>query len=493
MRRNILLLSLLSALFFSACQKEYSLELSGTVSSGSLQSDVAGECLPKTVQGIYEVGTVLDAAQNYIDVQVNVAVVGTYRVYSDTVSGIFFEAKGTFATAGVNNVRLVGNGTPLNAGIQNFVIAYDSTECVVAVTVLPQGGASPAEFTLIGGPNTCLDFTLAGVYIKDIALTAANTVAIKVNVTKIGTYTINTGSASNGIIFSGTGALTALGEQTITLTGSGTPAVATSTNLIVEKATANCGFTINVTEGAAFTIDCASALVKGTYQEGTALSSTTNTVDLTVNVTTPGPYSISATAEGMIFTGSGTFAAAGAGQTITLAGSGTPTADGDINVEIPGACAFLVKVIPGAATIDWKFTEAATTFQGAVTDATLQVVTIPPPGTGSFTLFSFSGETGSGEILEFELLDLAGGIQNNETYSSSSAGATNAAAFIYIGATQAQSYSADPSLTGVTLTFKVTSHNIGTKTIEGTFSGDVKDDANATKTITNGTFKGIYQ
>lgn len=491
MRRNILLLSLLSALlFFSACQKEYSLELSGTTSSGSLQSDVAGECLPKTVQGIYEAGTVLNATTNYIDVQVNVATVGTYRVYSDTVNGIFFQAKGTFATTGINNVRLTGNGTPLNAGIQNFVITYDTTECVIAVTVLPQGGASPAEFTLSGAPGTCLDFNLSGAYIKDIALTAANTVAIKVNVTKIGTYTINTGAPSNGMTFSGTGALTALGEQTITLTGSGTPAVAISTNMAVEKLPSNCGFAVNVTEGAAFTIDCASAVVGGTYEEGVALGAS-NTVAITVNVTTPGPYSIATTLiNGMTFSGSGSFAAAGAGQTITLTGSGTPTADGTFNINIPGACAFEVVITPGAA-IDWKFTEAATTFQGPVTDAILEVVPIPAPGSGSFTLFSFSGETASGDILEFELLDLAGGIQNNETYSCSSTGTTNAAAFIYIGATQ--SYSADPSITGVTLTFKVTSHVTGTKTIEGTFSGTVKDDANATKTIANGTFKGTYQ
>ena len=207
MRRNILLLSLLSALiFFSACQKEYSLELSGTVSSGSLQSDVGGECLPKTVEGIYEAGTVLNATTNFIDVQVNVTTVGTYRVYSDTVNGIFFQANGTFSTTGINDVRLTGNGTPLNAGIQNFVISYDTTECVVPVTILPQGGATPAEFTLSGAPNTCLDFNLSGVYIKDAALTAANTVAIKVNVTKIGTYNISTGTVSNGMTFSGSGA-----------------------------------------------------------------------------------------------------------------------------------------------------------------------------------------------------------------------------------------------------------------------------------------------
>src|SRR5687768_17279171 len=201
MKKNVSLLSFLSALLlFSACQKEFSFETNSTPSSGSLQAEVSGDCLPKTVQGIYEVGTVLDADTNYIDVQVNIAEVGSYRIYSDTVNGIFFQAKGVFATSGLNTVRLTGDGTPLSAGIHHFTINYDSSQCKVAVSTLPQGGADPAVFTLAVGPTTCLDYTLSGVYAKDIPLTAANTVAIKVNVTTIGTYTITT-QASKGIIF----------------------------------------------------------------------------------------------------------------------------------------------------------------------------------------------------------------------------------------------------------------------------------------------------
>src|SRR5688572_33399367 len=80
MKKNVSLLSFLSALLlFSACQKEFSYEPNSTSSSGSLQAEVSGDCLPKTVQGIYEVGTVLDADTNYIDVQVNITAVGTYR------------------------------------------------------------------------------------------------------------------------------------------------------------------------------------------------------------------------------------------------------------------------------------------------------------------------------------------------------------------------------------------------------------------------------
>lgn len=487
MRRGILLLSLLSTiLFFSACQKEFSLELNGTVSSGSLQSDVAGECLPKTVQGIYEAGTVLNGTTNYIDVQVDVATVGTYRVYSDTINGIFFQAKGTFATTGINNVRLAGNGTPINAGMQSFVITYDSTECAVAVTTLPQGGADPAEFTLSGAPGTCLDFNLSGVYIKGVALTAANTVAIKVNVTKIGTYTLNTGAPSNGITFSGTGVLTALGEQLITLTGSGTPAVAVSTDMFVEKLPSNCGFAVNVTEGAAFTIDCASAVVAGTYEEGVALGAS-NTVNLTVNVTTAGPYSITTTAlNGMTFSGSGNFATAGAGQNITLTGSGTPTAEGTFDVNIPGACAFEVVVDAGAAPTDlkWKFTSGTTTYEGTTGAA----ITLPLAGMESTAIL---GESNDGN-LSFALSLTKSAPMQAATFSTAGIPPANSASLTVMDNTTGEGIFVGMFGSG-TLTVILTTYNETTKVAQGTFSGTVKNGAGAIVNISNGTFKAEIQ
>ena len=246
MKKHFLfLLPLCVVFFFTACQKELSIELKGTTSAGSLQSDVTGECLPKTVQGVYEVGTGLSATANYIDVQVNVTGVGDYRVYSDTVNGIFFQANGAFATAGVNAVRLAGGGTPLAAGIQSFTITFDSTECIVAISTLAQGGAVPAVFTLAGSPNTCLNYVLAGDYTVGVPMTAANTAIISVDVTVPGTYNLST-QISNGIIFSGAGSLVNLGQQTIVLTANGIPGVAGSTNIPVTFGGSTCSFTLDV-------------------------------------------------------------------------------------------------------------------------------------------------------------------------------------------------------------------------------------------------------
>lgn len=245
--KKVLLLPLLLGclIYFYSCQKEKSFESSTQQSSGSLQDDANGECLPKTVNGVYEAGTALNSTNNYIDVQVNVNKAGAYTVFTDTVNGNFFRATGNFATAGLNTIRLLGSGTPVNAGSFFYEVHFDTSVCVVAITVLPQGGGVPAVFTLAGNPDVCLDYILAGNYAAGTAMTAANTVTIKVNVTTAGTYDLTT-QASNGITFSGSGVL-ATNQQTITLTASGTPVQPGSTNIPVDAGGTACHFTIDVT------------------------------------------------------------------------------------------------------------------------------------------------------------------------------------------------------------------------------------------------------
>jgi hypothetical protein len=48
------------------CQKELSFEGSNTPAKGSLQSDVTGDCLPKSVNGTYLAGTQLIPAQIHL-------------------------------------------------------------------------------------------------------------------------------------------------------------------------------------------------------------------------------------------------------------------------------------------------------------------------------------------------------------------------------------------------------------------------------------------
>lgn len=467
---------LASLVFLNACQKEKSFESGTTPSEGLLQSDVTGDCLPKNVVGTYEQGTALNGTTNYIEVTVDVTTTGSFTVYTDTVNGVYFRATGTFTSLGPTVVKLRGNLTPAAQGTFNFSVFYNGQFCSVPVIFLPSGAGGPAVFTL----NCTTPPTPAGSYGVGLALNSSNQVVLNVNVTTIGTYNV-TSNTVNGMTFSGSSALTATGAGTITLTGTGTPTTAGAANFTVTVGTTTCNFTVTVASAAAYTMDCASIFVDGSYIKGQALTST-NTVDIDLNVTTAGAYSITtAPVNGMTFSGSGTLAVGL--QTITLTGTGTPTADGSFVVTVPGtpSCTFTVDVDPGM-TIDWKFTEGTVTYQGS-TDGAEMTILVPP-----IITFAYLGSNTTDDII-ITLNDVAGGIQVNETYTSS-ATTTNLATFQFIGATE--TYTADPSTTGVTLTAKVTAHNTTTKTISGTFSGTVKNAANVTKTISNGQFTATY-
>ncbi|MES1217851.1 MAG: hypothetical protein ABUT20_20260 [Bacteroidota bacterium] len=232
-----------------SCQKEKSYELSKIPAHGSLQSDLNQECLPKTVSGAY-IGGKAVTDSNYIDIEINVTSAGVYSITTDTLNGYSFSGKGNFTTTGVNTVKLAALGTPIAAGINNFLITFDSTFCYVPVTVLPVGTGA-ATFTLQGSGSTCLNSVVSGTYVSGVALTLDNKVAIQVNVTKIGTYNIST-TATNGMVFAGTGVLAATGIQTITLTGSGTPSNEENSVISISAGISSCTFTVNVTSSSNF-------------------------------------------------------------------------------------------------------------------------------------------------------------------------------------------------------------------------------------------------
>jgi hypothetical protein len=87
----------------------------------------------------------------------------------------------------------------------------------------------------------------------------------------------------------------------------------------------------------------------GTFTQGIALTSS-NKVDIQVNVTTVGTWNIStASVAGFSFSGSGTFTATGV-QTITLTASGTPNASGDQTFPVSSgssSCSFVITVAGG--------------------------------------------------------------------------------------------------------------------------------------------------
>ena len=240
-------LLILTTVIFMACQKETSFEEgNSTASVGSLSVDASGNCLGAVVSGTYMKDTAIKAS-NYVDVSVQVDSAGTYSISSDTVNGYYFKGTGTLGATGTQTVRLVGGGKPLAIGTNIFRITYNGTVCdftvVVTATQPPAGGS--AVFSV-----NCTGATPSGTYTAGTALTAANTTTLNVTVTTAGTWSVNTGSAVNGITFSGTGSFATTGAQTITLLGSGTPTAAGTNAYTVTGGAATCTFQVTVAAAA---------------------------------------------------------------------------------------------------------------------------------------------------------------------------------------------------------------------------------------------------
>jgi hypothetical protein len=336
-----------------------------------------GSCTGATQNGIFTAGTPLNGS-NGITITVNVTTVGNFVIGSLPTNGMTFGAAGTFTATGVQQVTLAGIGTPIAPGINNVTITSGASNCMASVTTTAAGAT--AAFTLGGAGGACSPFTVNGTYIAGTMLSAANTATLQVNVTAIGAYVINT-TAVNGILFAAAGIFTATGVQNVTLTGTGTPAVAGPFTYSATGGGTTCSFPVTVGGGgttAVYTLSgapgsCTGAVANGTYTAGTPLT-VANTVTINVNVTTAGSYSISTTTvNGISFAATGTFAGTGA-QTVNLVGTGTPTAAGPFNYPATGGgntCTFSVTAGGGgggAAT--YTLTGAPGNCTGAVANGT---------------------------------------------------------------------------------------------------------------------------
>lgn len=360
---------------FASCQKELSVEKSKNSGSGTGTSvytfaGATGDCTAPVINSTYTVNTPATAA-NTVELQVTVAKIGTYTISTATINGLTFSASGTFISTGVQTIIFTAVGTPVIKGAFPYSPGFNG--CSFSITVLPVGTFNTAVFTYPLAPNACNPFDVSGTYMVGVSLTSANTVKISVIVTTVGNYSIST-ITTNGISFAASGSFTALGNQTLTLTGSGKPLAVGSFNYTPSNN--GCSFTIPVVAAAppaTFTFPsapntCAPVTVKGTYVVGTALAST-NTVSIQVNVATIGSYSIStAVSNGFSFTAAGNFAATGL-QTIIFTGSGTPVAAGNFNFT-PGTngCSFLIAVTAGAGPAVFSLQSSGGTCSNVIVD-----------------------------------------------------------------------------------------------------------------------------
>jgi len=293
---------------------------------------VPNMCTGIFADGTYIVGKSLTAS-NILRVQAVVTVPGDYTITASTTNGFLFSGLGVFTATGLQDVYLKGNGTPVKAEVSTVIVNGVSSTCNAGITVLSDT-AGKAIFTFEGSPNDCFNFTINGNYYAGIVTTVANSITMSVNVTKPGSYTINTNTA-NGITFSDGGSFTTTGPHTVTLLAKGTPSRSESTAFVPNTGTVSCNFYLNVAPlppPAVFTLSgapnaCAPVAVNGFYILAKPLDAA-NTVAIQVDVATPGSYTVSTnTANGISFAASGVFAASGL-QNIVLRGSGAPLATG---------------------------------------------------------------------------------------------------------------------------------------------------------------------
>ena len=308
---------------------------------------------PAIINGIFKVDSVL-TADNYVDVQIEVSVGGSFNIKSDSINGYSFKKTGTVST-GVNTIRLYASGKPIATGTNTFTVTYGSTVYNFSISVFDTGGGfGTALYTLGGSPGNCSVSNITGNYITGIAMVANNKVSMTVNVNAAGTY-ILTGTSINGVTFNASDTFKNPGIQNIFLKATGTPLVAGTFNYPVTNGATTCNFSITyntVITNATYALsgspgNCTAAVVNGTYTAATALAAS-NTAVIYVNVTSPGIYNITTTTiNGISFSASGTFNITGP-QQVTLNGTGTPAIAGPFSYPVSGGgntCGFSVTVL----------------------------------------------------------------------------------------------------------------------------------------------------
>src|SRR5262249_9135260 len=149
--------------------------------------------------------------------------------------------------------------------------------------------------SLTGAPNACTNALTLGTYQANKQLTSSNTMVLNVNVATPGDYVIFTDTL-DGISFYGSGHFSKAGNQTVTLTGSGTPVLPQNLQFTISGDGATCSVPLSVDiagNPATYVIQSGQNLcvgnISGSYTAGTPLNSS-NTYTLLVYVAAIGNY-----------------------------------------------------------------------------------------------------------------------------------------------------------------------------------------------------------
>ncbi|MBC9915371.1 hypothetical protein [Chitinophaga varians] len=142
-------LTLLAVILLMGCAKEHSQEGPATdpvvppANTAIYAVDQkAGACADILVTGTFKVGVAV-AADAKIEVQVTVAVPGSWVLTTGKVNGMEFIGAGTFTAAGKRAITLIARGTPEKEGTFNFPLKTAGSSCNIAIKVIGDGPEVP--------------------------------------------------------------------------------------------------------------------------------------------------------------------------------------------------------------------------------------------------------------------------------------------------------------------------------------------------------------
>ncbi|WKL49440.1 hypothetical protein Q1W71_06530 [Flavobacterium pectinovorum] len=337
----------------------------------------------------------------YLELSVIVKKAGSYTFVAETQNGIRFFLSSIISTVSATPqiIKIPAFGTPTATGTFNYNLLDQSgvAPCSpMSVTVTENN----AELNL-----NCGEAQVAGDFNEGKLVSIKDQIILKVNVTKVGNYTFKT-ATNNGISFFVSGVFLYPGEQIVTLRPTGTPTWKAPDGIIpfdiLDKDGISYGCTVNVPVSSANAgfdvVDCANNVkVKGNYSIGKETTSL-NYIELTLNVTKPGPYSIETeTKNGMSFRVAGNFAASGL-QTIQIPASGTPDVVGNVVFnqfkELTSGLALCPSVTVNVQAVIGCFASTASASGNQVGTWTANVpltgaqysITLPASSVGPYTL-----------------------------------------------------------------------------------------------------------
>jgi hypothetical protein len=227
-------------------------------------------CAGATQSGVYMQNVALNSTNNTITLPINVTATGSTTISTNTVNGVSFSSGPIVLTKlGADTVVLKGSGTPTSGATTELTVTGTpgaGGECFYNLTIAKQ----PIAFTM-----TCNSITTSGSYVPNVAMTSENSMAVPVNVTYVGDYSISTNTL-NGISFSATGTFTSTGAQTITLKASGTPTAGGSYSYTISTNSTSSSVTCSKAITFAYRQMIIAGIGDGLYNPGSANSGETS-------------------------------------------------------------------------------------------------------------------------------------------------------------------------------------------------------------------------